>query len=68
MNNIPEFDGIIYDIPSPAAPTSELERAVRELKELPPTPVRKKDIELIERELADRAQDTSQLAEGVQAR
>lgn len=57
MNDIPEFDGILYDIPSPAAPTPILERALRELKELPPTRLRKKDIELLERELAERANE-----------
>lgn len=57
MNDIPEFDNILYETPSPGEPTPVLERALRELKELPPTRWRLASIAMLEQELASRAAD-----------
>lgn len=49
-----EADGILYDPPHLASPTSVLEQAVRDLKELPQTFGREQALAEIEEELQAR--------------
>lgn len=55
MNDIPEFDNILYETPAPGSPIPLIEQALRELRALPPTRERLKDIAMLEKDLARRA-------------
>lgn len=53
-DQIPLTDNILYDAPTIAAATPKLERALRDMKKLPPTIARQREMESIERELERR--------------
>jgi hypothetical protein len=54
MRKLPVLDGILYESPGPWAPTEEIERALREMRQLPLTQGRQDEIKVLEQEVARR--------------